>query len=388
MPPSYTDQARLRDEKLAKDIVHSIQNAKSAVVIADSGVVQYGYTQAFRSLLDRMALPTFIAPLAKSLVDETASYFEGVYIGKNSKIPVYERVKDADVVLRVGYFPTDTNTGGFSADIPAQQLIDLNIDNATVLTNAKQEVTQFGHVLASMEAEFQPRPAAEISKPQATMPVASNPEISQDYLWSRFSAFLKDGDVVISETGTSSFALPDLPLRKNCQVLAQQLHDSIGWSVGATVGAAYGIRDISDTTCDKSGRVIAFIGDGSLQMTVQDLSALVRMRARKVLVCILNNDGYTVERVLHGPNREYNDIVQWDYSLLMNSFDASGSYSQSYKVKNEAELDSVLNKLGDDFPLTVLDMHVAKMDAPEALKAFALKSRDHNAYGYAPEYAN
>lgn len=153
-----------------------------------------------------------------------------------------------------------------------------------------------------------------------------------------------------------------------------------------TVGAAHGVRDKSDATRDKSGRLIAFVGDGSLQMTVQDLSTLIRMHARKVLVCILNNDGYTVERVLHGPNREYNDIVQWDYSRLMSCYDPSGSNSQSYKVKSETELDSVLQNPGDDFPLTVLDMHVAKMDAPEALKAFAMKSRDHNAYGYAPEY--
>lgn len=123
-------------------------------------------------------------------------------------------------------------------------------------------------------------------------------------------------------------------------------------------------------------------------MTVQDLSALVRMRARNVLVCILNNDGYTVERILHGPRRPYNDIVQWDYSRLISCFDPTGESSRSFKVTTEAELDSILGKLDGEFPLTILDMHVAKMDVPYALQAFAMKSREHNAYGYAPEYMN
>ena len=228
----YSEKDRLNEEKLTKDIINVLENAKSPIIVADFGVVQYGHTNALRSLLDRIGLPCFITPLAKSLVDETASYYAGVYIGKNSSKSVLERINAADVVLRLGYFPTDTNTGGFSSNIPSERLIDLNIHDATVLTNAKQEVTQFGHVLSLMQAKIKPRAHAEINKPPTTVPVASNTVISQAYLWSRFAAFLTDGDTVISETGTSSFALPDLPLRKNCQVLAQQLYDSIGWSVG------------------------------------------------------------------------------------------------------------------------------------------------------------
>ncbi|KAI3626627.1 hypothetical protein CBS9595_001988 [Malassezia furfur] len=335
-----------------------------------------------------MGLATFITPLAKGLVDETASYYAGVYIGKNSQTSVLKRIEEADAVFRVGYFPTDSNTGGFSSNIPVDRLIDLNMGTATIFGQDSQTVNQFGHVLVSMERASQPRLPVQIGKPSADLPVASESTISQAYLWSRFASFLNDGDTIISETGTSSFALPDLPLRKDCQVLAQQLYDSIGWSVGAAVGAAHGIRDLDCQKARKSGRVIVFVGDGSLQMTVQDLSALVRMRARNVLVCILNNDGYTVERILHGPRRPYNDIVQWDYSRLISCFDPTGESSRSFKVTTEAELDSILGKLDGEFPLTILDMHVAKMDVPYALQAFAMKSREHNAYGYAPEYMN
>jgi pyruvate decarboxylase len=35
---------------------------------------------------------------------------------------------------------------------------------------------------------------------------------------------------------------------------------------------------------------------------------------------VLNNDGYTVERLIHGMNAEYNTIAAWDYSSLAQSF--------------------------------------------------------------------
>ena len=32
------------------------------------------------------------------------------------------------------------------------------------------------------------------------------------------------------------------------------------------------------------------------------------------IIIVINNDGYTVERYIHGPQRKYNDINMWDYT--------------------------------------------------------------------------
>lgn len=129
-----------------------------------------------------MGLATFITPLAKGLVDEIASYYAGVYIGKNSQTSVLKRIEEADAVFRVGYFPTDSNTGGFSSNIPVDRLIDLNMGTATIFGQDSQTVNQFGHVLVSMERASQPRLPVQIGKPSADLPVASESTISQAYL--------------------------------------------------------------------------------------------------------------------------------------------------------------------------------------------------------------
>ena len=80
---------------------------------------------------------------------------------------------------------------------------------------------------------------------------------------------------------------------------------------GSTLGAALAARDM------QLGRTILFIGDGSLQLTVQELSTMMRLRL-KPIIFVLNNSGYTIERWLHGKVRKYNDIVNWFVEIHFN----------------------------------------------------------------------
>ena len=66
---------------------------------------------------------------------------------------------------------------------------------------------------------------------------------------------------------------------------------------------------------DPNRRNILLIGDGSLQLTVQELSTMIRQDI-KPIIFVINNDGYTVERLIHGMEETYNDIRMWDYKAL------------------------------------------------------------------------
>jgi TPP-dependent 2-oxoacid decarboxylase len=49
--------------------------------------------------------------------------------------------------------------------------------------------------------------------------------------------YFQKKDIVIGETGTSSFGLVNVPFPKNGSCLTQTLWGSIGWATGATMGA-------------------------------------------------------------------------------------------------------------------------------------------------------
>ena len=129
-----------------------------------------------------------------------------------------------------------------------------------------------------------------------------------------------------------------MALPKDSGLLAQKLWASIGWSmgsltiflviarlfretlfsnIGATHGATLARREIDGASAPPT---ILFIGDGSLyasslsefhdnmlnttvpsQMTVQELSSIIRSDI-KPIIFVINNGGYTIERLQHSPD--------------------------------------------------------------------------------------
>jgi pyruvate decarboxylase len=138
--------------------------------------------------------------------------------------------------------------------------------------------------------------------------------ISHLYFWPRISQFIRSEDVVVTETGTSNFGALEIPLPAKSIYLAQILWGSIGWATGAAVGAALAARERR-----LKGRTLLFTGDGSQQLTVQELSTAMR-HGLTPIVFVLNNRGYTIERHLHGKERHYNDVVNWYVLVARPSF--------------------------------------------------------------------
>lgn len=131
---------------------------------------------------------------------------------------------------------------------------------------------------------------------KARMPPQVTQRITQRYFWPRLESFFKPHDVIVTETGTANFGILDVPLPPKSILLNQILWGSIGWSVGAALGAALAARDMN------LGRTILFVGDGSLQLTVQELSPMIRL-GLKPIIFVLNNNGYVIERIIHGKHR-------------------------------------------------------------------------------------
>src|SRR5699024_10616415 len=87
---------------------------------------------------------------------------------------------------------------------------------------------------------------------------------------------------------------------------------------------------------DTSRRNILLIGDGSFQLTAQELSTMLSQKI-KPIIFLINNDGYTVERAIHGENQAYNDIPMWDYQKLSKVL-STNEKILSFKVQTQSDL--------------------------------------------------
>lgn len=102
--------------------------------------------------------------------------------------------------------------------------------------------------------------------------------ITQAWLWPRVGEFLKENDIVVTETGTANFGIWDTKFPPGVTALSQVLWGSIGWSVGACQGAALAAKDMGSDR-----RTVLFVGDGSFQLTAQELSTMIRRGLKPIM---------------------------------------------------------------------------------------------------------
>jgi indolepyruvate decarboxylase len=167
--------------------------------------------------------------------------------------------------------------------------------------------------------------------------------------------FLRPGDVIVVEDGTSSAGVDPLTLPENCTYICGAfVWCSIGYATGALLGAIL---------ASPGRRHILFTGDGSLQMTAQEISTIMR-HDLKPFIFVVNNLGYTVERAVLGKDAKYNDIANWRYSELPNVFSRDRK-AETYVVHTSNELQAVLNSPHSG--MVLVESVMEKNDAPFGL---------------------
>jgi indolepyruvate decarboxylase len=99
------------------------------------------------------------------------------------------------------------------------------------------------------------------------------------------------------------------------------------------------------------------------------------------IILVVNNDGYTVERAIHGPGRRYNDIARWRWADLPWAFGASPDAVRSVRVETAAELSGALAAAeGEPGILTFIEAVVDPLDVPPLLTKVAEAAAAANAH--------
>ena len=85
------------------------------------------------------------------------------------------------------------------------------------------------------------------------------------------------------------------------------------------------------------------VGDGAFQMTVQEVSQMVRFRM-PIIMLLMNNRGYTIEVEIH--DGLYNRLQNWDYARMIQSFNSSegGGRALGLKAQTIEELSRALER--------------------------------------------
>ncbi|KAI5306121.1 hypothetical protein KEM56_002153 [Ascosphaera pollenicola] len=357
------------EDEIVTSIMALLQKARKPSFLVDLLVRRFGLTEHIREMVKLTGFPGFVTPLGKSLIDETDENFGGLYLGPITPDPeTAEAIESSDVVVYVGRYPSDCNTGGFRQNLAEDGTLIILHSKYVTIGNKRYEDISFVPIVQKLLVQLHESGASlkrNAWKVTRNLPPVLNPHghIKQSGFWPSFSPFFRKNDCIVAEVGTSQFAFLNMPLAANCDFHSQLFYGCIGYTVGGVLGILAARREMNTP-----GRVILFIGDGSLQMTVQEISTIIH-NGFKPMIVVLNNAGYTIERVIHGPARKYNSIAPWDFQKLLPLFGAAPGKSASYHV---GTFDQLRNVLGDPRVsacdrIQLVECIMDKYDAPEIL---------------------
>jgi indolepyruvate decarboxylase len=364
-----SDSARLA-AAVAK-ISAQLAQARQPLLLLDSMARSQRLEPKLERLIERFGLPFATLGPAKSVLSEASAYFVGMYNGKASAPDVYERVAKADCILGIGVRFVDATSGWFSQSLEPNAAIDIQAFDVTVGGEYFAGVGAVDLLTAITETK------ASTSQAPGKAPVASTQGADaagdawgQDAFWRRIGRFVAPGDVVVAENGTSLAGLSRLKLPQGCSFVSQPVWGAIGYTLPALLGTLLAAPD---------RRHLLFIGDGSFQLTAQELSTILR-HDLKPIIFLINNQGYTIERLILGETSAYNDVADWRYAELPAVL-APTTKAHSVVVTNMAELEAVLQQAADPKELTFVEVKFERMDSPSGMPVFGKMARQYD-YGH------
>lgn len=385
--PGYSE---IVENQAVDRLLEKIQGAQRPLMLVDGFTARFDVHEELNALIKLTGFPTLTTPFGKSVVNETLPNFHGIFYGMAGSADQTAWVQNCDLVLHFGPLLSDTNTFGFTA-LPSKNativLEKHSMDVGESSGNAKSYSglcikSLLGKVASKLKQAklkpFEPFPEdpthpRELLKTLQTPP--KDKPIDQYTFWLYMSKHFKSGDVVMTESGTSSYGCQSFVLPQDKTVVCSSIWLSIGYMLAAAQGVSLAKRDAASDGITKPSRTILFEGDGSLQMSAQAISDIIRNRL-DVIIFVINNNGYTVERIIHGFDEDYNDIQPWR-NLEAPSYFGAPANDPSYPVRTRTvktwgDLQSVMEdpEIQEGKGLNMIEVFMSIEDAPESLTKF------------------
>jgi len=350
LPRSNRDNVRAATEA----ILSALGSADTACILPGLLAKRLGLQSQLQAFVDASGIPFATMFGDKSVLDEQQPSFIGMYDGRLMNPDVRAYVESCDQVVTIGTLMTDFNTGAFTARLDPMKTIAIKHHYTRVDQQEFHDV-EMGDVLSSLASQVKHRDR-ETSLHPASLGAATGSggdAITADALYPRWADFLQPNDIVITESGTSSMGLAFAQMPKGATFHNQSLWAAIGWATPAAFGAAVAAPD---------RRVVLITGEGSHQLTAQEISQMGR-RGLRPTIFVLNNSGYLIERLLcRDPNIAYNDLAAWRYSELPHALGCDGWLTT--RVTTCAELDEVLRQAGQNGSASYIEVVTDKYAAP------------------------
>jgi indolepyruvate decarboxylase len=358
--PLDGSDSRSNPEALAEAVAEAasmLAGARQPAVFIGMEVRRFRLLRQVTALLEKGGYAVATTIGGKTAIAETHPHYIGVYQGGFSEGLAHDTIEQADVLLCLGAWMTDVTTGGFTAHLDPDRMINANADRVRIRHHFYEQVTlkDFIERLTAAIATAD-EPAHRHTPPPYISGGIRRPEpekpLTVAHFFERLGSFLDNSMIVVSDTGDVMFGSTGLHREEPESYFAQDYYLSIGYSLPAALGLGLAARD---------KRPVVLIGDGAFQMTAQELSTICRYSLNAV-VFVLNNGGYVIERLIHdGP---YNEISPWAYHRLPEALGCPAGILARTEGELETALEAALQRGREP---VLVEVVVGRTDSSETL---------------------
>jgi acetolactate synthase-1/2/3 large subunit len=290
---SYKAIPKLNIEKL-KEAAELINNAKKPFIVWGQGVIIGSAEKEFRKFIEKTGVPSASTALGLSALETNHPLYVGM-VGMHGNYAPNKLTNECDVLIAIGMRFDDRVTGNLNTYAKQAKVIHFEIDSSeidknvktdvAVLANVKEslaEIMQFVHKSEHIEwmKEFHKLYKKECEVVINDQLSPSKEGLTMGEVLAGINKETNGEAVIVSDVGQHQmFACRYADFIKTRSSVTSGGLGTMGFALPAAIGAKMGVPN---------REVIAIIGDGGYQMTIQELGTILQTEVA-VKIVVLNN---------------------------------------------------------------------------------------------------
>lgn len=363
---SYHPEPEVKDSKV-KEAAELIGLAERPFIVFGHGIIIGEAQKEFKAFIESSGIPCASTIMGLSAL-ETAHPLHMGMLGMHGNYAPNVLTNECDVLIAVGMRFDDRVTGDLSRYAKQAKVIHLEIDPAEIGKNVPVDVAVLGDCKKSLKeltkhvkyktfdtwlnrfAECKKKEWEKVVEPEIVPD--SRAQITMAEVIHQLSEITDGKATIVTDVGQH-------------QMVAQRYYNFSRWRSNVTSGglgtmgfalpAALGAK-----LAQPENLVVAVIGDGGFQMTVQELGTVFQTGA-DLKILILNNEFLGMVRqwqdLFFDKRYSSTEMLNPDFQLI-----AEGYGVQSEKVTERSELDEALHRFVHEEGSFLLEVMVGKED--------------------------